>query len=230
MGEHNLHWVPFIGTIFLSCLCGSYIGLTGFLRSTTADISCVAVWAIMVSVIIWYQNIRQHGFLGWLKGFTEPLWVMTPINLVSEIAQPLSMAFRQFGNVTGGSILTSILYTALGMLSATILNLIAGVGWLAAGLLAALGVTLLVLNRKKKALVKLIFGILSLALGICGILQITGILPGIPLLTYGIPALLSCYFDLFSGFVQAFVFTLLTMVYIGGALPGPEAATNPSKK
>jgi len=35
---------------------------------------------------------------------------------------------------------------------------------------------------------------------------------------------LSCYFDLFSGFVQAYVFSLLTMVYISGALPGPEEA------
>ena len=47
------------------------------------------------------------------------------------------------------------------------------------------------------------------------------ILSGVPFLTYGIPAVLSVYFDLFSGFVQAYVFTLLTMVYIGGALPAP---------
>ncbi len=225
MGEHNLHWVPFIGTIFLSCICGSYIGLTGFLRSTTADISCVAVWAIMVSVIIWYLNIRQHGFLGWLKGFTEPIAIMTPINLVSEIAQPLSMAFRQFGNVMGGGIITSIVYAALSLASTAVLNLIAGVGWLMVAVLMLLGAGLLFWNHKKKKLIKLIFGILTLALGICGILHTTGILPGIPLFSYGIPALLSCYFDLFSGFIQAFVFTLLTMVYIGGAAPGPEEAS-----
>ncbi len=225
MGEHNLNWVPFIGTIFLSCLCGSYIGLTGFLRSTTADISCVAVWAIMVSVIIWYLNIKQNGFLGWLKGFTEPIAIMTPINLVSEIAQPLSMAFRQFGNVTGGGIITSIVYAALSLASTAVLNLIAGIGWLAAGLLLVLGVAFLIWYRKKKTLIKLILGCLSLALAICGLLHISGILPGIPLLSYGIPAVLSCYFDLFSGFIQAFVFTLLTMVYISGALPGPDEST-----
>ncbi len=222
MGAHNLHWVPFIGTIFLSCICGSYIGLTGFLRSTTADISCVGVWAIMVSVIIWYLNIRQNGFLGWLKGFTQPIAVMTPINVVSEIAQPLSMAFRQFGNVMGGGIITSIVYAALSLASTAVLNLIADIGWLVVIILIAVGAALLIWNQKQKKLVKLIFGILTLALGICGILHITGILPGIPLFSYGIPALLSCYFDLFSGFIQAFVFTLLTMVYIGGAAPGPE--------
>ncbi len=224
MGEHNLNWVPFIGTIFLSCLCGSYIGLTGFLRSTTADISCVAVWAIMVSIIIWYLNIKQNGFLGWLKGFTEPIFIMTPMNVISELAQPLSMAFRQFGNVVGGGIITSIVYAALSLASSAVLNLIAGSGWLISAVLVALGVGLLVLNQRKKALVKLIFGILSLSLGICGVLHATALLPEIPILTYGIPAVLSCYFDLFSGFVQAFVFTLLTMVYIAGALPGPEEA------
>ncbi len=224
MGPHNLHWTPFIGTIFLSCLLGSYIGLTGFLRSTTADLSCVAVWAIMVSVVIWSINIKNNGFVGWLKGFTEPIFIMTPMNIISELAQPLSMAFRQFGNVTGGSIITSIVYAALSLLSTAVLSLIASAGWLVAILLVLLGIAMLILRKKYKKCILLLFGILSLALGVCGILEVSGILPGIPLLTYGIPAVLSCYFDLFSGFVQAFVFTLLTMVYVGGALPGPEEA------
>ena len=46
MGKHNAHWMPFIGTIFLSSLCGSFIGLTGFLRSTTADLSVPLTWAM----------------------------------------------------------------------------------------------------------------------------------------------------------------------------------------
>ena len=70
MGPHNAHWTPFIGTIFLSSIFGSFIGLTGFLRSSTADLSCTIVWALMVTAIIWYNNIKNNGFLGWLKGFT----------------------------------------------------------------------------------------------------------------------------------------------------------------
>ena len=54
------------------------------------------------------------------------------------------------------------------------------------------------------------------------VLQAMGILSGIPILSFGIPAVLSCYFDIFSGFVQALVFTLLSMVYISGSLPGPS--------
>ena len=129
MGAHNAHWTPFIITIFVSSICGSLIGMTGFLRSTTADLSTTITWAVMVSVVIWYNNIKNNGFVGWLKGFTEPVVVMTPMNIISEIAQPVSMAFRHFGNVAGGGVITSILYTALTAISTLVLNLIASRAW-----------------------------------------------------------------------------------------------------
>lgn len=221
MGEHNVHWTPFMGTIFLSSICGTLIGLTGFLRSTTADLSCVLVWAIMVSVIIWYNNIKHNGFVGWLKGFTEPIVVMTPMNIVSEIAQPFSMAFRHFGNVAGGGVISSIIYAAFGLLSSAVLNLVASVGWLMGVGLMLIGVGLFIAWRKKTAV--MILSIVSFAIGAFGLLQALGILSNVPILSLGIPAVLSCYFDLFSGFIQALVFTLLTMVYISGSLPVPEA-------
>ena len=224
MGEHNAHWTPFIGTIFVSSMCCSLIGLTGFLRSATADLSCVAVWAVMVSAIIWYNSIKHNGFLGWLKGFTQPIAVMTPMNVVSEIAQPLSMAFRHFGNVAGGGVITSIIYAALSALSVMVIQVICASGWLVSAVLLAACVGLLFLWKKKKKVILLVLAILSGVLGLCGVLELSGLLPGVPIFTYGIPAVLSCYFDLFSGFVQAYVFSLLTMVYISGALPEPGAA------
>ena len=224
MGEHNVHWTPFIGTIFLSSICGTLIGLTGFLRSATADISCVIVWALMVSVIIWYNNIKNNGFVGWLKGFTEPIVVMTPMNIVGEIAQPVSMAFRHFGNVAGGGVITSIIYAALSAASAGVLNLIAKSGWLMGTVLMVAGALLIVLWKNKKKVVALIFGIVCAVIGLFGLLQGMGVLSGVPILALGVPAVLSCYFDLFSGFVQAYVFSLLTMVYISGSLPEPTAA------
>ena len=226
MGEHNAHWMPFIGTIFLCSICGTLIGLTGFLRSATADISCVIVWAVMVSVIIWYNNIKNNGFVGWLKGFTEPIVVMTPMNIVGEIAQPVSMAFRHFGNVAGGGVITSIIYAALSAASALVLNLIAKSGWVMGSVLILAGAGLIVLWKKKGKVVALIFGLLCAVIGLAGLLQGMGILSGVPILALGVPAVLSCYFDLFSGFVQAYVFSLLTMVYISGSLPEPEATAN----
>jgi F-type H+-transporting ATPase subunit a len=223
MGAHNAHWTPFIITIFLSSICGSFIGLTGFLRSSTADLSVPLVWAVMVSVIIWYNNIKNNGFIGWLKGFTEPIVVMTPMNLVGEIAQPASMAFRHFGNIAGGGVINSILYTALAGLSTAVIQLITATGWLVAGIMLAVGIGLVFLWKKNKKVIALVFGILSAVLGFFGLLEAFGILTNVPIFTYGIPAVLSCYFDLFSGFVQAYVFTLLTMVYISGSLPEPAA-------
>ncbi len=173
MGKHNLKFAPYIGTLFLMLLFGTLIGTTQLFRSTTADLSVTVALAIVTTGMVWYNNIKNFGFKAWLKGFTEPIVVMTPMNIVSEIATPVSLAFRQFGNVAGGSVLTALIYGALASLSSLLF------GWL------------------------------------------PGFIGEIPFMQVGIPAFLSIYFDLFSGFVQAFVFILLTMVYVGAASPDP---------
>ena len=175
MGKHNLVFAPYIGTLFLSSIVGTLIGMTQIFRSTTADLSVTLAWAIVTSLMVWYNNIKNFGFKAWLKGFTEPIVVMTPMNIVSEIAQPVSMAFRHFGNVAGGSVLTALIYGALAALTSVLFS------WLPEAAAA--------------------------------------VFP--PIFQVGIPAFLSIYFDLFSGFVQALVFSLLTMVYVGGACPPP---------
>ena len=223
MGAHNIGWVPYIGTIFLSSILGSLIGMTGFLRSTTADLAVVMTWSVMTSVIIWYQSIKRNGFLGWLKGFTEPVVVMTPMNIVSEIAQPVAMAFRHFGNVAGGSIITMIIYTALALASTALIGLIAD-SMILSVIMIVLAAVLLVMGIRRNKLSEKFVSIMFLVLGILGLLTRFDLLGGvqIPVLQLGVPAVLSIYFDLFSGFVQAFVFSLLSMVYIAGACPPPE--------
>ena len=223
MGEHNIGWVPYIGTVFLSSFFGSMIGLTGFLRFTTADLSVVLAWALMTSGITWYQSIKRNGFLGWLKGFTEPIVVMTPINIVSEIAQPVAMAFRHFGNVAGGGIITTIVYAALSLASTALLGFLAKTVVLPV-LFIALAALMILRGCKKKKMLPKILGIIIAVSGVLGLLMHFNLLGGVqvPILQFGIPAVLSVYFDLFSGFVQAFVFSLLSMVYIAGVCPPPE--------
>ena len=174
MGKHNMKFAPYIGTLFVSSIFCTIIGMTQVFRSATADVSVTAAWALVTTGMVWYNNIKNFGFKAWLKGFTEPIFIMTPMNIVSEIASPLSMAFRHFGNVAGGSVLTSLIYAALATATTAIIKLI------------------------------------------------TGLIVEIPFLQVGIPAFLSIYFDLFSGFVQALVFSLLTMVYVAAASPPPE--------
>ena len=174
MGKHNVKFAPYIGTLFASSILGSLIGMTGLFRSSTADLSVTLAWALVTTGLVWANNIKNFGFKTWLKGFTEPIFIMTPMNIISEIASPLALAFRHFGNVAGGSVLTALIYSALALLSSAVL------GW------------------------------------------IPGLIGEIPFFQAGIPAVLSVYFDLFSGFVQALVFSLLTMVYVSGASPAPE--------
>lgn len=122
--------------------------------------------------------------------------------------------------------ITGVMYSALAMASSLLLRALTGTIAIPIVLLA-LGVVLLVVGtRKQKAKYK-ILGIVVLALSAFAILQISGLLFGeeIPILALGIPAVMSIYFDLFSGFVQALVFSLLTMVYISGACPPPEESS-----
>ena len=124
MGKHNLKFAPYIGTLFLSSIVCTLLGMTQILRSATADLSVTLAWALVTTGLVWFWNIKNFGFKAWLKGFTEPIVVMTPMNIVSEIAQPISLAFRHFGNVVGGSVLTSLIYIALGGLTNVVF------GWL----------------------------------------------------------------------------------------------------
>lgn len=216
MGKHNVHWTPFMGCLFLCSICGSYIGLTGFLRSATADINCTATWALMVSFIIWANNIKNDGIGKFLKNY------LNPMNIISDLAQPLSMSFRHFSNVSVGSIISAIVYAALTLLSTVLIGLISGVGWLLAGVIMVAGLLLALLwARKTRKVLHWIVAGVTFVLGFFGLLESLGILTEVPVFTYGIPAVLSLYFDLFSGFIQALVFTLLSMVYIAGSLPGP---------
>lgn len=168
MGRRWLFITPYIGTVFAFSLCGSLLSLLG-VRAVTADFSVTVTWAVITFVMITAAKIRFGGVKGWLKGFTDPVALMLPINILSEAATPVSMALRHFGNIAGGSVITALLYY-----------------------------------------------------GLTGLSRLAGL--EIPLFTIGIPAVLSLYFDLFSGFMQAFIFIMLTMVFISNAGPEEDAA------
>lgn len=220
MGKHNSHWTPYIGALFLSSMLGSFIGMTGIFRSTTSDLSTVIVWALMTSFLVWGFTIKNAGFRAWIKGYINPL------NIISDIAQPVSMAFRHFGNIMGGGVLTSLLYSALAAGSAAIIRLINTSGLIVGLVVLLLGLGVFILGLKKKKFARKLLGIVLAVIAASALLVETGVFQEIPILQVGIPGLLSLYFDVFSGFVQALVFSLLTMVYVGVACPPPEKQEN----
>jgi len=106
-------------------LVSNLISLIG-LRSPTADLSTEAAWAAVVFTMITAQKIKTNGVGGYLKGFTTPIPVMTPFNILSELATPISMACRHFGNILSGVVINALIYGALALASRKLLGLIPG--------------------------------------------------------------------------------------------------------
>ena len=95
--------------------------------SPTNDLSTFLAWSVCVFVLITYHKFRANGFLGYFKTYAQPTVVMTPMNIISEIATPVSMAFRHYGNILSGYIVGLLLYGALGAASQALLGGLPGI-------------------------------------------------------------------------------------------------------
>ncbi len=126
MGEKKRAFEPYIASLFTFSIIGSLVSIFG-LRSVTADYNVPLAWALVTFILIESTGIRTKGIGGYLKGFANPL------NLVSEIATPVSMSVRHFGNIASGMIITALLYYALSTITSGI-----GVAFLTIGIPAVL--------------------------------------------------------------------------------------------
>ncbi len=154
---------PFIAAVMGLSALSSLITLVG-LYPPTSDMNIVGGWAIIVFVLITYYKMKC-GPVHYALSFCDPP-LLAPLNIISEVATPVSMAFRHYGNVISGSVISVLIAAALQGLSKMVL------GWL------------------------------------------PGFLSDIPIFQIGLPAVLSIYFDIFSGCLQAFIFAMLTMLYV----------------
>ena len=84
------------------------------LRPPTADITMTFSLAFMTFVLINIYGIRKKGAAGRIKALASPTPVVFIFRVISEIAIPISMACRLFGNMLGGMIVIDMLYMALG--------------------------------------------------------------------------------------------------------------------
>ncbi|MCI8508847.1 MAG: F0F1 ATP synthase subunit A [Lachnospiraceae bacterium] len=153
MGTHGKKFMNYVGTLFLFVLLSNISGLFG-LRPPTADYGTTFSLALITFVMIQYNNVKYNKF-GAVTDLFQPLWFLFPINLIGEIATPVSMSLRLFGNVMAGTVMMALYY---------------------------------------------------------------GLLPIFA--KVGIPAALHVYFDLFSGAIQAYVFAMLTMVFVTQKIEG----------
>jgi len=143
MGEDRKNFMPYIASLFLFIGFANLSGLLG-LRPPTSDINVTAGLALMTFVAIHFYGLRLKGWKH-IKGLGEPFILFLPMNIVSELAKPVSLAMRLFGNIFGGAIIMAMISGAIALF---------------------------------------------------------------------VPVLPSLYFDIFSGLLQSFIFTMLTMVFI----------------
>ena len=169
MGEQFMGFAPFVAGIMALSALSSLSSLLG-LFAPTSDVNIVLGWAILVFILITHYKLKG-GLWAYIKGFFSPIPVFAPLNIIGEVATPISMSFRHYGNVMSGMVISTLIAFALRSLSKAVLGFLPGV------------------------------------------------LGEIPFLQIGLPAVLSLYFDIFSGCMQAFIFAMLTMMFIATASP-----------
>lgn len=137
---------PLIVALFLFLLLSNWLGIIPHLEEPTKDLNTPLSMGLMGFVIAHYAGIKSKGFKAYAQEYFQPMFFMMPLNVIGELAKIVSISFRLFGNIMGGSII------------------------------------ILVVSH----------------------------------LTYSLllPPLLNAFFGLFVGTIQAFVFTMLTIVYI----------------
>ena len=151
MGPQNMFFAPYITTLAFFLVVANLFGLLGF-TPPTSDYSVTFTLALITFTLTQVFRFKSVGFLGYFKSFTEPMAFLTPLNVIGELANPISLSFRLFGNILSGVIIMGLLYSALGYFAPIV----------------------------------------------------TPVLHG--------------YFDVFSGVLQTFIFTMLTMIFISSAM------------
>ena len=163
MGKDGMRFFPFLATLFLFILFCNLLGLVPGLYTVTSQIVVTAAFALLVYSMSVVVGVALHGikFLGILIPPGTPRWLlplMMPIELISQLARPLSLAVRLFANMTAG-------HTVLAVLFGMALSLPLLIGWLP----------------------------FAFTIAINGL-------------------------EVFIAFIQAYIFTILTCVYLGDAM------------
>lgn len=110
MGKENRNFLPYVGTLALFLIIANITGVL-MIRQPTADLNTTFALALITFILTHASGVINKGAGGYMKGFLEPLPFMFPLNIISELAQPVSLSFRLFGNMLGSLIILALLYS-----------------------------------------------------------------------------------------------------------------------
>ena len=112
MGRQAVRFQNYIGTIFIFILFSNISGLLG-LRPPTADYGVTFALGIITFTLIHFNKFKYQKVSGVLKGLCEPWPIWAPINIISDLAVPISLSLRLFANVLSGTAIMALIYALL---------------------------------------------------------------------------------------------------------------------
>lgn len=112
MGPQAVRFRNYIGTIFIFILFSNISGLLG-LRPPTADYGVTFALGIITFTLIHFNKFKYQKVSGVLKGLCEPWTIWAPINIISDLAVPISLSLRLFANILSGTAIMALIYALL---------------------------------------------------------------------------------------------------------------------
>ncbi len=116
MGKNSAKFVNYISTIFIFILMSNISGIFG-LRPPTADYGTTFALGLMTFFIIHYNQFKHQHVKGVIQGLCDPWPIWAPINIIGDIAVPISMSLRLFANVLSGTVMMALIYGLLGWIA-----------------------------------------------------------------------------------------------------------------
>ena len=109
--RHPKKYLPFLGTLFLFVAVAALSTVVPGYEPPTGSLSTTAALALCVFIGVPIFGIKEQGFFGYLKTYTQPTFIMLPFNIISELSRTLALAIRLFGNMMSGAMIIAILLT-----------------------------------------------------------------------------------------------------------------------
>jgi F-type H+-transporting ATPase subunit a len=116
MGKSAYKFMNYIGTVFIFILVCNLSSLVG-LRPPTADFGVTLPLGVLTFVLIHYNKFKHQKVSGVIKGLCDPWPIWAPINIIGDLAVPISLSLRLFANVLSGTVMLALVYALLSVIA-----------------------------------------------------------------------------------------------------------------